>query len=279
MWSEIIVFALAVVSHWQGYVTGGAITGLVALVERLFDWTMPKWAYGVLYLGVFLLVSFFLAWRDQYHEAQRVPVLQSQLEDRDHQISDLKNKPAQIQVNVPGTVVNLPSQMAYIEQSEIGIVDPKIGAPVAVTTTCKNSSTSIPAENVACWRHLEIVDTKFNSLNQPIVSEIVQDNAYSRFEKEVKRLKDPTRGTYTYGPGESHFGTVYAQAILDETLDHAFTAGTKTLLFTGAYDWKDGLSKHSNQICMWFQMVPGVKIGTPPVTLNSCNHHNGLKSH
>src|ERR1039458_4426709 len=265
MFSEIVIFVLAVVSHWQGYVTGGAITGLVALVERLFDWTMPKWAYGVLYLGVFLLVSFFLAWRDQYHEVQKVPALQQQVKDQENQIAELKAKPPQLQVNVPGTIVNFPPQMAYMEQSEIGVVDPKIGTPVAVSTTCKNVSPSIPAEKTVCWRHLEVVDTKFNSLNQPIVSEMIQDKAYSRFEKGIRSLKYSTE---TYGPGESHFGTVFTEAILDQTLDRAFSAGTKTLLFTGEYDWQDGLGKHGNQICMWFQMVPGAKFGSPPLTWN-----------
>lgn len=37
MFSDVFVFIVSVVSHWQSYVTGGAVTGLVVFVERVFD--------------------------------------------------------------------------------------------------------------------------------------------------------------------------------------------------------------------------------------------------
>jgi hypothetical protein len=115
--SEIITFVLAVPSHWQGYVTGGIVTGLIYTFERLTDWKMSRRMFAALSLGVFLLVSFFLAWRDQYREALQVPVLREQIEDRDKTIKDLKEKPPQVQVNIPGTVVNFPSQI-FKDRSE-----------------------------------------------------------------------------------------------------------------------------------------------------------------
>jgi len=252
------------------------VTGIVVFVERVFDWKMPKWAFVAVFGGVFLLVSFFLAWRDQYHEAQQVPVLRAQLQDKDKENKELKEKPAQVQVNLPEMVVNFPPQMAYMASTDIGLVDPKFGSPIAVTMTCKNISPSIPAENATCWRHIELVDTSLNYLKQPIVTESVQDKAYSRFEMSLINIEHATQ---TYGPGEAKFGSVFTKEIFDETFDRAFTAATKTILVTGQYDWQDGVGKHSNQICAWLQMNPGVAIGKAPITWNYCSHHNGLKSH
>jgi len=102
---EILRFVLAVVSHWQSYVTGGVVTGFIAIIERLTDWKLSKRMFAVVFLGVFLLVSFFLAWRDQYREALRVPTMKAQIEDREKQIASLKASPAQIQVNLPPIIV------------------------------------------------------------------------------------------------------------------------------------------------------------------------------
>jgi hypothetical protein len=148
---EILIFIRAVVSHWQSYVTGGVVTGIVVFVERVFDWKMPKWAFVAVFGGVFLLVSFFLAWKEQYHEAQQVPGLQAQLQTKDAEIGKLKEQPPQVQVNVPGTVVNFPPQMAHMASSpELGLADPQIGSPIVVNVTCKNLSLTITAENATC---------------------------------------------------------------------------------------------------------------------------------
>jgi hypothetical protein len=145
MLSEILVFVWAVLSHWQSYVTGGAVTGIVYFIERVTDWKMPKWAFIVVFGGVFLLVSFFLAWQEQYHEALKVPALQQQVQDQARQITELKEKPAQVQVNVPAPIVNVPSQMAYMSTNDtVAIVANtyKIGGHLAVSSWCKNGSMS-----------------------------------------------------------------------------------------------------------------------------------------
>jgi hypothetical protein len=67
--SKILIFIWAVVSHWQSYVTG-VVTGIIFFIERVTNWKMPRSAFAAIFGGVFLLVSFFLAWKDQYEEAQ-----------------------------------------------------------------------------------------------------------------------------------------------------------------------------------------------------------------
>ncbi|MBZ5503336.1 MAG: hypothetical protein LAN59_14080 [Acidobacteriia bacterium] len=274
MVSDIRVFLLAVILRWQSYVTGGVLTALVVLVERLFDWKMPKKTYAALFIVGCLLVSFFLAWRDQYREALRVPSLEQQ-------IANLKAKPPQIQVTVPTPIVNIPPQMAYMSPADLGIARPnyRIGGNIAASATCQNISPSIVAENAGCVRGLRVVETQLNALNQPIVTQAVQDKTYRQFQRDIASIEIQRR---SYGPGEKAFGNVFSPTV-DESLDEAFRRGSKTVLFLGAYSWKDGLGEHTNEICAWLQMYPDMFTGpgqmaaNATITWNQCRNHNGLK--
>src|SRR5205085_6770209 len=64
--SDLITFIVAVISHWQAYATGGVVTMAVGLFERLSGKHLNKRTYAGLFVGVFLLVSFFMAWRDEH---------------------------------------------------------------------------------------------------------------------------------------------------------------------------------------------------------------------
>jgi hypothetical protein len=275
LFGDIGNFIVAVVSHWQSYVTGGVITGLIGVVERLSEWRMPKWAYASTFLGVFLLVSFFLAWREQYQEAQKLPALESQLQEKDKTIQQLKEKPPQVQVNIPG-------QMAYMSSTDIGVVldSYRIGGNFVVSTTCKNLSTSVVAEDAACVRGLRVVSTKLNAQKQPVVTTEVQDATYRQFQKDIASIDVERR---PYGPGESFFASV-ATPPVDEKLDAALRAGSKTVLYVGEYSWKDGLGPHTNEICAWLQIYPGMFSGpgalarNASITWNHCKGHDGLQS-
>src|SRR5208337_757314 len=107
MLSNISAFIWAVLSHWQSYLTGGVVTAVIGLIERFSNWKMPRKWYAILFVGVFLLVSFFLAWRDQYQIAQTVPGLEQKVKDQDQIIQGLKERPPQI--NMPPAIVNIPS--------------------------------------------------------------------------------------------------------------------------------------------------------------------------
>lgn len=281
MWSDFVVFCIAVVSHWQSYATGGVVTGVISVVERLCDRKMPKWAYAAIFLGAFLLVSFFLAWRDEYHDAQQVPALRSQLREREAQIQQLKDKPPLVQVTIPPTIVNIPAQMAYIGSTDIGIVISayRIGGNFAVSADCKNVSPSVVAENAACVRGLRVVDTELNAQNQPIAPRAAQDKTYRQFLKDISSMAIERR---PYGPQEGFFGTVFSPKI-DKQLDNAFRSGSKTILYAGYYNWRDGVGTHTNEVCAWLQIYPGMFSGpgvlapNASITWNHCPDHDGLK--
>jgi len=279
--SEPSAFVVAVVSHWQGYITGGVVAALVGVFERLTEWRMSKKAYAVVFLGVFLLVSFFLTWRDQYRIALTVPALQDELQKRNQEIQNLKSNPPRVEVNVPTPVVNIPPEMAYVSAQEVGIVldQYKIGGYVAVSGRCKNISPTTVAEKVGCAEGVRVVPTHPNALNQPIVTTEVQEKEYKQFQRDILNRVDQA----TFGPGESSFATVFSPKI-DEALDGALRAGTKTILFLASYDWVDGKGKHKNETCEWLQLYPGFFSGpgviaaNSVITWNHCTNHNGLKN-
>jgi hypothetical protein len=65
---DIYTFFMSVITHWQAYVTGGAVVALVTLYERLSgNEISPRVVvYGFI---AFLVVAFFMAWRDVRNEA------------------------------------------------------------------------------------------------------------------------------------------------------------------------------------------------------------------
>jgi hypothetical protein len=72
MLSDILAFIWAVLSHWQSYATGGVVTGLIGVVERLSGKQLPKKLYLSIFVVSFLLAAFFMAWRDEYSRANQL---------------------------------------------------------------------------------------------------------------------------------------------------------------------------------------------------------------
>jgi hypothetical protein len=69
LWRDLFAFLISYLSHWQSYATGGVVTGLIAVVERLSGKQLTKKMYAAIFIGIFSLAAFFLAWRDQYTRA------------------------------------------------------------------------------------------------------------------------------------------------------------------------------------------------------------------
>jgi hypothetical protein len=78
-WSELLLFVKVYLSNWQSYATGGVVTGLISVGERLFGKPLPKKAYFLIFVVSFSLAAFFLAWRDEFRRADGLASSNSQL--------------------------------------------------------------------------------------------------------------------------------------------------------------------------------------------------------
>jgi hypothetical protein len=72
--TEIKLFLLAFVSHWQSYITGGVVTAVITLVERWREKTLPKRVYFIVFAVTFAMAAFFMAWRDQFERAETLQI-------------------------------------------------------------------------------------------------------------------------------------------------------------------------------------------------------------
>ena len=70
MLGELWRFIVGVIGYWQAYASGGVVTAIIALGERVTGRSLPKAAYLSVFLVVYLLVAFFLVWRDEYRGAR-----------------------------------------------------------------------------------------------------------------------------------------------------------------------------------------------------------------
>jgi hypothetical protein len=68
--AELLAFLWASISHWQTYVTGGTVTGVITVWERLRNKNLSTRAYFLVFVVSFSIAGFFMAWREQYERAQ-----------------------------------------------------------------------------------------------------------------------------------------------------------------------------------------------------------------
>ena len=61
----------AVLEHWHGWVSGGVLAFGLEIVEKVWEWKIPKKAF-LLILAVGLLWSVFAAWRDENHNSEEL---------------------------------------------------------------------------------------------------------------------------------------------------------------------------------------------------------------
>jgi hypothetical protein len=98
-WSDLLRFLVAFISHWQGYVTGGAVTAMIFVAERLWGKQLSRKMFAAIFIVTFSLVAFFMAWRDEYTRANQLN--NQNIEARanlDHSANDNKDKIAALSV-------------------------------------------------------------------------------------------------------------------------------------------------------------------------------------
>jgi hypothetical protein len=132
---NIAYFTIAVLKHWQSWVTGSVVTGLIAVFERLTGKSLSKRAYGAIFVVAFLLVAFFLAWQDEYQRANNLE-------------SKLRAKPSNttFQVNVPPpTVIQQQPAPAAVVPASISSIAKELPMPTFASHGFPTTETYITA--------------------------------------------------------------------------------------------------------------------------------------
>jgi hypothetical protein len=270
------LFASAVSDHALTLAAGCLVTVVVNLIEKhaMGGKKLPLKA-DIAILLVFVFFACFQAWRDQYLRVISLPPATA------IQVNVPQQPAPQVQVSVPGPVVNFPQQMAYLTSQDEQLVTSayKIGGNWVINSSCINTSPSVVAEDGSCARAVYFVNTTRNSLNQPVVELIEQENAYKKFKKDLTSEKNQSH--QSYGPGEHTFGTTFSPKV-DQPLDEEFRNSSKTIIFIAETNWKDGSGRHTMETCQWLQIYPemftspGALAPNVTVTWNHCPKHSGL---
>jgi hypothetical protein len=274
-------FIGAIFDHLFTLLAGCTVTVLIGIFEKRVLKRAISLKVEIAILLCFVFFACFQAWHDQYLIAQQVPHLLAVNTDQQAEILRLKTNPPQVQVNVPAPIVNIPAHMAWMATYNTAVHADTyaIGSRLHVSSGCKNLSTSEVAQSVACVIGIRVVETKMNPENQPIVTEKVEDRAWSEFKKDFASTEIDRKD---YGPTEGDYKTVATAETVDEALDNAFSHQKKTIMLFGEYSWRDGLGMHTNDYCVWMENTPtlfsGGKMGlNTPFAWHSCKNHHGLQ--
>jgi septal ring factor EnvC (AmiA/AmiB activator) len=132
---QFMSFLWMVFSKWQGYVTGGGITALLVVGERLAGKTLPKKVFVAIFVLSFLLVSMFVAWREEYTSAEwrggEVSRLSAVSQAQQNQVQQLQSELAQkerpiILQQQPNPEI---SKLISLQEQEISKMQDKLPSP------------------------------------------------------------------------------------------------------------------------------------------------------
>src|SRR5450631_1940305 len=68
VWSQALLLFGSIISHWATFATGGAVMGIVALIEKCKEKPIPKKFMLGIFL-IFLVFAFYQTWEEQYERA------------------------------------------------------------------------------------------------------------------------------------------------------------------------------------------------------------------
>ena len=207
MLEDVFRFAATVVMHWQAYVTGGVVSALVGVIERLSDWHMPKKYYAWLFLGFFFSVSAFMTWRAEYRNAQHLlaenqrfasseAALRARIEDKEKQLQERGTLPLVPSPREAPTVAPLKERISqlsadilafYSSKTAIGAASLNAGDPSKIGETVSLFSEKfLPA---IFMLKQELRDRGITDPELEMAVQTVTDNGW-RFPESIKTIGD-----------------------------------------------------------------------------------------
>jgi hypothetical protein len=272
---EIGTFIVAVISHWQGYATGGVITGLIGVGERLSGKQLSKKAYAAIFLGVFLLVSFFLTWRGEY---ERANTLQKAFDQR-----PVPQAAPSVQVNVPPpTVIIQQTPSPTTDSGPTGFLQlevfkfPEDSSPLAAgKRVILNFYYRNPGPYPVTDRH------SFEAIFFAVRSDLPSDHGFESSEREIRASfeegrkdhikKNSAKKTEPVGAGQTMYKSVLF-APVSENAVKGIMDGTVRIYALAWATWKDSRKRIGTMdtTCYWLQPPKSTDLLSPQLVWHSC---------
>lgn len=237
---DLISFLAAVVTHWQAYATGGVVAAVVNAFERLTKLRLTKKAYFGLFLVTFLLVAFFLAWRDErtsVREANKI------VQTRDTEIAQLKRP------NIGDPLVRVTHYEIYEEFFPL-----RVGKGFFAKVDFANTG-QLTARKLQITRYLAFVpyDNKEEIAPdvEPIFNAIYAD-----------RQSRPEEAGQDEFPSDPHWFTVEVKPLPTQDDIRGFQNRTRVPCLGVRFDWEGG---HWSEFCAAM---------TPNGVWHHCTNHN-----
>jgi hypothetical protein len=251
-WSEVYAmgkdvgeFVLAVLEHLHGWISGGLLALAVELLDRLFDWKIPRKPWIAIFIVGGLFVSVFGAWRDEHEKVI--------------------------------------TQRPYIEiefgQPWISPAPAWVPNAREMVNVGRENATSYPANEESALQELIITSAPaplWNYLGDPDKSPSSPGVETRMWEQMLRDRQKVPHQTGTYDPGEKHFGSAYTTHPLSESeLDRILVQATDIVYLVGLDKWKDGSGVHGKSFCYWLQPPRNsVSLNASMVILQQCQTHN-----
>jgi hypothetical protein len=267
--SDLFHFAIAILSYWQAYLTGGLITGVIGMVERLSHYRLTKRGYVGVFVVTFLLVSFFSAWRDERGNVEEVNKKIADIEAQSKKDSEKADKKiAELEAIIKKDAPNLVGEITFPPITSIytykdGRTSPLIILLLSIenngakTTVVGGFPLQIKGKTIdmTVWPVALLGKTPYRASQSTAAGELnFEDSMLKKSERAIDKGDEALKGWLTY--------------IVDEkTLDQISIPGTELIVsfqdrLNKAYTAKAVIGINTEPPHQYYQ--PGVNIPFRP---------------
>lgn len=220
MAKDIYDFIVAVLEQLHGWISGGLLALSVELLDRIWDWKIPRKPWIAIFIVGGLIVSVFAAWREEHRKIlTQLAYVKIVIED------------------VPW----IPSAGPF-RPNERGSLN--FG---------KQNPTTYPATEEVSIQELVFRPAPFPLVNlgpdRNISSPEMEKSVWEELLKDQEAAPHPST---TLDPGETKFSTAYTKVPLTQAqFDRLEVTKTQMMYLIGFDQWKDGDGIHGKTFCYW----------------------------
>jgi hypothetical protein len=238
MLADIAEYLIAVFFAWKVWILDGLMGVLVEVLDRYFEWKLPRrvWIWAFVVLGFF--IASFGAWREE-RDKVRAQMAYMWIRTNESWIPNHPEEQAGRRAWVNFGVENATQYPATEETTAKELIVLPLPHPMGEITPETNPST--PELEMSAW-------------NQMLSD---QEN-----EKHI---------TTTYDPGEKYWKSAFTKETLsNQQIDSIAFQKTAIIYLVGIEKWESAGGVHAKTFCYWLHPA----YGKVPVVADKCKTHN-----